>query len=938
MKKQKILKYSKTSLCSFLFFIFIFSFSILFCNFIYGSEKELYEKQKENCINETKKREEKLFEMFYDFKEYISPMLKSLEDFEIRYKQLPADKRKENFDNFLNFYKNKEIEHLEGKIDETIQKIDETIQKIDETIRKDEKIDNLKQIFSDQLLIHEQELEKLKKRKKDFESLEEEKDFERKKFFLNPDLRELGIFLKSTNPKKYCSTYNDFFYYLYFDFILKEMNEKYDNEYDGVFLNEDKLCHSTQRDPKKLKRTQLFSYLPEVTNLQFKIEYLRYFYNILTYLKELEKPHINYFIYFQKDFLKLDKDFSNLIDEWGSEYEETNQLKRKEKLDKFFQDNSELFNDLDHNIKDYTKKIRKDLENDFRNNLKDSKQNFLNLMLHSKPSPKTDDSQQLFSSMKTSLYKDNLESPSLNKKELIEHIIHMNDELINKDLLDCLKEIKNHLYKIYVDYSIFVFRSSCLFEEDKKTQLDKIIHDKKKDLSSNCEKNYEKFINECKKKSDELNNHLKHLQKELEYQTQDIDHRYSNPVIDEKTQKQNIELFSDKSSLGKDSKTIYLQNPEDLKKQLQLQLDEIKNQYILEPFNAYNKEIDIIFQEVKDLINFINVSNENAKINEEIETKIPNETNVLTKETKNPPHYKTYAIKDNLKKLAKEYLAKIIDFIDEQKIVDARIKAYRKYNEFKEKQILNPYLDIISELQIEYYKLASDIFITNIKKQNLVDPNHYYNDDIVGNQKEYLIIKDLDKKNIDYVCKKFQDHLYYIYHNYYTKNQNFKLSLDNIQWIGQFLTDYKHKLIEDFKKCNIISEIDWEQVTQQIETIQSNIKNKFKEIQEPKNINNDHNIELQTVTKQFEEFELNLKNFELNQKYNQDYINFRKKQLDSLCKNIDELYSPAKNNYYFKKNIENLIDIVKKQHEKEIEIRKSKININEKELINNELD
>lgn len=114
------------------------------------------------------------------------------------------------------------------------------------------------------------------------------------------------------------------------------MNEKYDNEYDGVFLNEDKLCHSTQRDPKKLKRTQLFSYLPEVTNLQFKIEYLRYFYNILTYLKELEKPHINYFIYFQKDFLKLDKDFSNLIDEWGSEYEETNQLKRKEKLDKFF--------------------------------------------------------------------------------------------------------------------------------------------------------------------------------------------------------------------------------------------------------------------------------------------------------------------------------------------------------------------------------------------------------------------------------------------------------------------------------------------------------------------------------------------------------------------------------------------------------------------------
>ncbi|WAN63426.1 hypothetical protein RS022_05620 [Candidatus Phytoplasma rubi] len=869
-KKKKISKYSKTFLCSFLFFIFIFSFSILFCNFVYGSEEELYEKQKENCINETKQREQELFEMFYDFKEDIAPMLKSLKDLEIRYKQLPEDKRKENFDKFLNFYPKSEIFHLENEICN-----------LDKSIEKEE--DNL------QVNKSKERLEKLKN--------------------------------------------------LYFDFILNKMNEYNKDEYDSECSNENELYHLTQRDPKNLKRTQLFSYLPEVTNLQFKIEYLRYFYKIL---KELLEPN-NFDI--RPQDIYSEKEFLDLINELVVEYNKENESKRQEKLKKFFTDNLEFqyLDNIDIKLKE---KSREKLEKGFRENL-ENRREFLKIMLLS-PFPKENNFKKIFSS-KTSLYNDNLKSPSLNKKELIEHIIHRNNELINIDLSNNLIKTENDLYKMYVNYSIFVFRSSCLYEKKEQKKLNDIIKNQKKLLFDCYKRNFNEYKDKYEGKLNQLCRYLKHLDKELKYQKQDIDNRYLDPVIDKETQKE-----TDKGSLGIDLKTIYLQNPEDLKNQLQFQLGEI-NEYISNFVIYYKEEIKTIIEETEDLINFINVLNKNTEINEERKTKIQDKIKSLTedsleknkniqlleifkKKLNEKPHCQTHALKDNLEKLVKTYLTKITDFIDDGNIIDVRIKTYKDYYKFKKENILNPYLDIISELQIKYYKLVIDI-LGDIEKSNVFDEKkEYYL--YLKNEKKYPISTDLDKKNIDDYYQKLQD---YLKLNYSSKEeQNFELSLDNIQWIGQFLANYKQKLTDNFNKCNIneISENNSDQIKQIIEIFESEIKQRFQKIQEPTNINADHNNELEQILKKFEESEFNsfFKDVINSRKKNLDSINSQKTKLDSLCEGIIKFVLPKENKNIFKDDMEKLIDIVKQQYEKEKKIREFNIEIKKNEKYFNELD
>uniref|UniRef100_UPI00254F0A50 hypothetical protein n=1 Tax=Candidatus Phytoplasma sp. AldY-WA1 TaxID=2852100 RepID=UPI00254F0A50 len=1000
MKKQIISKYSKTSLFSFLLFIFSFSFSIFFCNLIYGSKNENYKKQEDNCIQETKQREEKLFEMFYDFKCDIAPMLEAqnLEVLKKCYEKLPLpqdqkDQRKKNFDDFLDFYKDEEEYWLDILI------------KLEE-VSEEESIEN---VPKERL----EKLEILKKRQEKFKSLKT--DSEKKIFFLNPDIRESGLFIYYSKTKeKYCNTYKDFFYYLYFDFILKE---KIDYKY------KDELCHLTQRDPKNLKRTQLFSYLPEVTNLQFKIEYLRYFYKILNelcektkslfssyYIKELKSEQvIEQNIKSQlKSKQVIDNKLSELIKQCVDEYKEENKSKRQNKLEKFFQDNLELFQYLD----------QKKLDKDFYDNLENSKE-FLQKILKPDIFYISNLCEKKPFLSKTSLYNDNLEIPSLNKKELIEHIIHKNDELINKDLLSNVLGTEEILYKMYLDYSAFVFKSSCLYSEDDKNNNINVlenINNKKKDLSNYCKEKFQKYKEIYEELSYKLQKYLQHLNKELEVQTKDIDNRYVDPEIDKKsqklkidiqTQKQNIKQFFDTgslldtSSLGIDPKTIYLQNPEVLKYQLQLQLDEIEKEYISKPFKFYENEINVISEEAEYLINFINFSDNDIEINEknrktkivdkikslldEIEKEYiskssefyKNEIKIIVKKAKDlinfinfldkdkinekieslkndinnckdnlnvsnenielkdkirslqkkidclekKPHYKTHTLRDILKQLVKTYLVIKTDFIDDKNIIDTRIKAYKDYYERKKEEILDPYLKIISNLQIKYYNSVSDI-LRDIQKRGVV---YTKNNTSTLYSFKYYFSTNLEDKDIDDCYKKLQDYLKLYYP--YKKEQNCKFSLDNIQRIGQFLANYKKKLKDNFESYILNTEqfkIDFYDLENEI------IKN-FETMREPKNINNDHNIELKKILDKLkiESKDLN-RNFEEKLKTS-DYKD-QKQKLDKLCKHIEE------NRDIFKANMEELINIVKNQHKKEEKIREFEIEIQKNKEYLNELN
>ncbi len=1010
MKKQIISKYSKTSLFSFLLFIFSFSFSIFFCNLIYGSENENYKKQEENCIQETKQREEKLFEMFYDFKCDIAPMLEA-QNFEVlkdcitnyHLSQDQKDQRKKNFDDFLDFYKDKEEDELDILI------------KLEE-VSEEESINVSKERL--------EKLEILKKRQEKFKSLKT--DSEKKIFFLNPDIRESGLFIDHSKKKYYCNTYKEFFYYLYFDFILNKIDYKY----------KDELCHLTQRDPNNLKRTQLFSYLPEVTNLQFKIEYLRYFYKILTELYENTKPLFNSYYSIKSESKSeqvIDNELSELIKQCVDEYKEENKSKRKNKLENFFQDNLELFQYLDQ-----IDTVKNKLEKDFNDNLENSK-DFLQKMLNPYINKPDLCKKKPFLS-KTSLYNDNLEIPSLNKKELIEHIIHKNDELINEDLLSNVLETEKILYKMYLDYSAFVFKSSCLYsKDDNNINVLEIINNKKKDLSNYCKEKFKEYNKIYKELSDKLQQYLQHLNKELEDQTKDIDNRYVDPEIDKnrqklkidgQMQKQNIKQLLDTgslldtSSLGIDKKTIYLQNPEVLKYQLQLQLDEIEKEYISKPFEFYKNEINVITEEAKDLINFINFSDEDIEINEKnrktkiadkikslldeiekeyilkpsefykneiktivekakdlinfinfsdkdkinekikslkndivlLKTKLENVThnkidnckdnlNVSNKNIElkykiqslqkkidcleKKPHYKTHTLKDILKQLVKKYLVIKIDLIDDKNIIDTRIKAYKDYYELKKGEILDPYLKIISNLQIKYYNSVSDI-LKDIEKRDVV---YTKNNTSTLYSFKYSFSTNLEDKDIDYCYEKLQ---YYLYLNYpHKKEQDCKFSLDNIQWIGQFLANYKKELKDNFKSYILNTEqVTTGKIQFNIDCFQlfeDKIKKDFETMREPKNINNDHNIELKKILN-----ELKGKSEELNEnfkelKINSDYKD-QKQKLDKLCKHIEE------NRDIFKANMEELINIVKNQHKKEEKIREFEIEIQKNKEYLNELN
>ncbi|WP_284928351.1 hypothetical protein [Candidatus Phytoplasma sp. AldY-WA1] len=945
---------------------------------IYSSEKENYEKQykkqEENCIQETKQREEKLFEMFYDFKYDIAPMLEA-KKFEVlkdcHLFQDQKDQRKQNFDDFLDFYKEKEEKKLDS-------------------------------------LIKSEEFKLLT-------------DFEKKIFFLNPNIRELGLFIDYSN-KKYCNTYKDFFYYLYFDFILNKIDDKYTDE-----------SHLTKRNPENLKRTQLFSYLPEVTNLQFKIEYLRYFYKILTELYEQTTP-LSYSYYDSIESEKvIDNELLELIKQCVDEYKnnEENKLKRKNKLENFFKDNLELFQYLGR-----IDTVKNKLEKDFNDNLENSK-DFLQKML--KPDiNKPDFCEKKTFLLKTSLYNDNLEIPSLNKKELIEHIIHKNDELINEDLLSNVLETEKNLYKMYLDYSAFVFKSSCLYsKDDNNINVLEIINNKKKDLSNYCKKKFNEYNKIYKELSDKLQQYLQYLKKELEDQTKDIDNRYVDPEIDKnsqklkidrQTQKQNIKQFLDTgslldtSSLGIDQKTIYLQNPEVLKYQLQLQLDEIEKEYILKPSEFYENEINVITEEAEYLINFINFSdndieisdndieinekNRKTKIADEIKSLLDeieneyilkssesykNEINTIVEKAKDlinfinfsdkdkinekikslkndivllktklknvnhnkidnckdnlnvsnenielkdkiqslhkkidclekKPHYKTHTLKDNLKQLVKTYLVIKTDLIDDKNIIDTRIEAYKDYYERKKKEILDPYLKIISNLQIKYYNSVSDI-LKDIEKRNVV---YKKNNNKSEYSFKYSFSTNSEDKDIDNCYERLQD---YLRLNYPRKTeQNFEFSLDNIQRIGQFLANYKKKLKDNFESYILNTEqlIDFYDLENEI------IKN-FETMREPKNINNDHNIELKKILDKLkiESKDLN-RNFEEKLKTS-DYKD-QKQKLDKLCKHIEE------NRDIFKANMEELINIVKNQHEEEKKIREFEIEIQKNKEYLNELN
>ncbi|AYJ01395.1 hypothetical protein CWO85_02685 [Candidatus Phytoplasma ziziphi] len=970
MQKQKISKYLKKSLLSFLLFVFTFSFLIFFCHLIYGSEneqedlnqthKKLYQKQEDNCIQETIQRKEKLFEMFYDFKEDITPMLQSFEKGKEYYDKLPKDQRKEIFDEFLEYYREYEISYIDHLCTETS---------------------------------NEEEIKTLQQRKKNFKLLE------KKDFFLDPNVRELGLF-QNYKSKKYCNTYNNFFYYLYFDFILNtKLNRKYDcpNEYE--------LCHPEQIDSDNLKkRTQLFSYLPEVTNLQFKIEYLRYFYKIL---KEFDPYYTGYNFITHDETHKLQEDFSNLIDQWVNEYKKEKEPNRREKLANLFENNKEFIKYLDP-IDEKLKVERKEkLINDFDKNLENTR-NFLKEMLSS-PSRKKQDFPKEFPS-KTSL-NNILLSPGLNKKELIEHIIHRNDELMNKDLLKCDCNLKNYLYQMYVDYSVFVFHSSCLCTESEKKKLGYIINDKKKNLTSDSlsEKNIltnikTKYEGKYKSKSEELNEYLSHLKKELDYQTQDIDHRYSDPSINPSSQEN--KQFLDTASLGDDLKTIYLQNPEDLKDQLQFQLNKIVEEYIEAPFKFYGDEIKTTIDETQNLIDFINVSdkdtldsnkknsineqinsltneiedkkqqqkNSNIQLSEkqrvslqhEIRNKTQQKTNLEIKLKENP-HHKSHPLKNNLETLTKIYLSKMTEFIDNWNIIDARIQTYKDYFKFKEETILNPYLNIISDLQIQYYRLVTSILKdieqnnVNVKKEEQEIGNSF-----IQNTNFSLTSTELTKKNIDEQCDLIEKHLTRIS---CTDTQDFNWSLHNIEWIGQFLNNYKKALIENFRNqnCNIKLEESTDLKEQYSNERQNYVRKSFQEMQEPQNINEDHNIELNKILSELKE---EFKNFEFNQgmtklevKNKKDelerkiytpvetqnfkdyslrsqlrllqsqlyYLKFQipenNEKLNILFNYIGEPHLLDSNIQMFKKAMEELINIVENQHKEEKQIREVNIQI-----------